>query len=157
MSQTGNNSIVNKNCCYSCIDLRSISLPLVYLAAIIISYTNVFVEQVGNLYQCSVICKYLAISILFTFSEPLASLNLAGSRKLVLQEVPICRSLVDSDLPHSSHPTSLLHQQQAGALKVIEKCVFGKNLFLQEDRPAGEGNYTRTTEDDRERQLEKDE
>ena len=47
----------------------------------------------------------------------------------MLQEVPVRRSLVDSDLPHSSHPTSLLHQQQAGSLKVVEKSVLDKNCF----------------------------
>ena len=57
MSQTGNNSTTEKNCCSkylccsSCIDMRSISLPLVYLVAIIISCTNLFVEQVMNIYQ----------------------------------------------------------------------------------------------------------
>ena len=116
--RTGSNSIANKNCCYSCIDLGSISLPLVYLAAIIISCTNVFVEQVKNIQQFAVwwlnIWQYLHCSL---FRSVLVSLYFAGCRKLVLQEVPICRSLVDSDLPHSSHPTSLLHQQQVGASK----------------------------------------
>ena len=35
--------------------------------------------------------------------------------------------------------------------------IVGKEIFLQKDRPAGEDDYARTKEDDRKRQLEKDE
>ena len=75
---------------------------------------------------------------------------------MVLQEVPVRRSLVDSDLPHSSHPSSLLHQQQVEASQKTMQIV-GKEIFLQKDRSAGEDDYTRTKEDDRKRQTKKDE
>ena len=74
----------------------------------------------------------------------------------MLQKFPVRRSLVNSDLPHSSHPSSLLHQQQVGAAKRIIQNV-GQEMFLQKDRPAGEDDYTRTKEDDRKRQTKKDE
>ena len=35
--------------------------------------------------------------------------------------------------------------------------IVGKEIFLQKDRPAGEDDYARTKEDDRKRQLERDE